>query len=449
MKLSRLFGVLTLALMIFSSCSKESTEGGDEVFEGKETYMGFDISISKSQTKAPNTDAGTDAEKKINTLGVYLWDETAGRLDSKIFDIDKFTHDGSGNYSAKEAVKTVVGMKKVFVVANPTEVVRSRVYSMRGAALNPVPFGVDQGEFINSDGSMVMSGIHNNGTEVEAKLKDRQEAIDNPTSLSIERNLAKVVMRQGSSYEVIGGTTTLQFVPIATANDAHFLPQTSTLYSKIPDGADVDKTHAYFDNFSSILTAGRDDFLPINELTDTEAYRADGFYCFENKTAENLSGSDVLHLKGNTTAVRIKGQFVPDASKVLIIGSYDAATGERTKGALGADGSFWTLNEDNSYWSKAAYDEAIKAGVHQIAPTKFSEKYVEGYGYYTVAIQDNNGDKGVLRNAFYLMDVNKVIGPGSPTEEDNKEDPYKEDVYMAVSVTVKAWDFYNTEHDIQ
>jgi hypothetical protein len=75
--------------------------------------------------------------------------------------------------------------------------------------------------------------------------------------------------------------------------------------------------------------------------------------------------------------------------------------------------------------------------------------YPGGVGYYTIYVNDGATPSviGVDRNSYYLMQISKVIGPGTP-EETTVLPPVQEDTNLGVEVTVLNWDFKKSEQDI-
>lgn len=455
MKTKRLFVMAIAAAMVLASCSDGKEGNNGRPGDGEITYAGVNITLpAGTGTRADDVNAGIPAEKAVNTIGVYIVDITTGRLDSKVLtvasDFTLTTNAGSqAVYKAKTGVPTVTGTKKVYVVANPSEALQDELEASGGSVMNPVASDIDQSRLLNLSGaalsSMVMSGAYT-GTGGELDMtaaQDETTALNNPIDITIGRNMAKAVVQESETYEVDGGTTTLTWTLINKAVDSYFIPQSAgTLYREVPDAALAvtgGDTHFYWANFSGMTGTDSDSdyigVLPYGTGDAKTAAYADSKYMLENYPV-------ALH-EGNTTAVRIKGTFVPDEIFDSIDGDDPVPT------TITSGTTFYRSTIDGSYWTAAGAVAAVEAGYEGHLNLQEFSVYTNGVGYYTIWVNDGQGNKGVKRNSYYLMQINEVRGPGSPTEPTDPRPPIADDTNLGVNITVLNWDYNKSVQDIQ
>lgn len=438
------------AVVALSSCSKEESNGVDQITKGKETFMGVSITLpaSSAAVRAEDASAGIQTEKDIASIGVYIVEGTT--VDYKIlYTVSDFTQEVVGGHNvctAKVAIQTTTGNKKVFVVANPTNEIQSKLVASGSTAMNAAAFGLADNKFLTVAGTpldltnMVMSGAYTatSGILDMTVAQTSADALSTPVAITIGRNLAKAVVQEATNYEVTGGTTTLNWTLINKANDAYFISQTAgTLYRTVPATAVSSNTDLYWANFSGMTGVSTDyiGVLPKGAEAKTAAY-AQSKYMFENKPSDLFTG--------NTTAARIKGEFKPD--KVF----NDVIAGDPIQLSTFTSGQdFYRSNIDGTYWTAVGAAAAISAVYNgHTANTDFTY-YKGGVGYYTIYVNDGSGAKGVDRNGYYLMQITEVRGPGSPTENIDPTIPIAEDTNLGVVVTVLNWDYKKSEQIIQ
>ncbi len=433
------------ATTLLASCAKE--EGNTvKTGEGETTYAGINITLPASvATRADDPNAGLPGEKALTELGVFIIDNNNGRLDYKFLNVNEtnFTEttvDGKKvlTGTTASAIPTVTGTKKVFVVANPTAALKTKLQTSGATAMNAMAFGLTTDKFITGTvTSMVMTGAYtgNSGLLDMTVVKTAAEAQAAPVAITIGRNLSKVVLQEGPEYNVTGGTSNLSWTIVNEAKDAHFIKQAATLYSTVPAEAKTDDTHAYWSNFTS---NGDDTYIGVvGAGVDAKAATyAQSKYVFENLPTEFLNG--------NTTAARIKGVFIPTTTYGGI------SSGVPTTTTISSGATFLRSKIDGTYWTLAGATAAVAAvyNGHDSVAEDFTT-YTNGVGYYTIYVNDGQGNKGVLRNGYYLMQINEVRGPGSPTPNVVPETPVEDDTNIVTKVEVLNWDFMKSISDIQ
>jgi hypothetical protein len=454
MKKNMFLAVALATIVAIPSCTRENSNTPDG--NGQETYASFTITLPEgSATRALDDNAGTSAEKTVSTIGIYIIDEGDGTLHFAKKAISEFTGpvdngDDGRVYTSKFGVKTTTGTKTVVVLVNPTDAVHNRLLNIRKNALGSNGFGLASTDFKTGNSpvtSLVMTGA-NTGVALST-VQDEAAAIDDPEAVTISRNLAKVVVEKvaPAEYEVTGGTlTSFQYTLVAEARDAHLTEQDHPLFYTVPaEIADpAPYTGTYFDNFTGLVAGTGATYASVLENTVGKTSPT-GFYTFENGAGTPYAG--------NTTAVRLKGVYTPDKDKVTVVTGYNAETGVKTlAGTAVATGTSFYLRYNGEYWTETAHAAALDPGKdYTLLAAEFSKKYEDGVGYYTILVQDAEGVKAVKRNYYYLLQVKRVLGPGSPTETEisDPEKPVEDDTYLAVEATVLPWNFQSSAHDIQ
>ena len=445
MKMNKFFVAALAVTMALASCSKENGADKGKAGDGKETYAGVSITLpATTGTRALDPAAGIAGEKNVTTIGIYIVDVDNSRLDYDVLTVaDDFTKLGNV-YTATTAVKTVTGTKKVYVVANPTTNIQNKLASSGATAMNAIPFQLPETDFLTGTiTSMVMSGAYTaTGGELELdEVRTPTEAVDagNLVDITIGRNLSKAVVQEGPDYEVVGGTTTLTWTLVSKSNDAYLLPQSvGTLNRGTVPASALDPTTGpddnYWGKFSGTVGSGYIGVLGQGNDAKTATY-AQSKYMFENKPTDMYAG--------NTTAARIMGVFDP-----AVIYSNVTAAGDKTDvgGSFVAGTDFYRSTIDQSYWTLAGRNAAIATSYLGHTADDFLQ-YTGGVGYYTIYVNDGASNIGVDRNSYYLMQINKVIGPGTPGEP-GPLPPVQQDTNLGVNVTVLDWDFKKSEQDI-
>lgn len=432
-----------MAAMFFLASCAENEVGQKAGQEGDEAFAGITVSIPTA-TRAADTNASA-AESKINSIGIYIVDQTTNLFHYDVIESADFTENtATATASATKAVKTTTGTKDIYVVVNPTAALKSAATTMKGAAFKNI-LALDETAYYKADFSeFVMTGCVKGHTLGVMSATDAVNPA-NLINIPVDRNVAKVVLRQSATLVVDGGGTVsnIQYAMVSKNKASYISAQTTTPYYAVPANAITDPIDPYYDNFSNFNPGTYKNI----EAAATAKDAADGYYVLENKTDNKRLG--------NTTAVRIKLVFTPDTSKgAKIIKSWNSTDGA----VLGANSDMPTgttfyqyTGGDNSYWTAAAYTAATASA---IPANHFSEAYTGGVAYFKVYVAaTNDGEKCVLRNYYYDMTLAKIIGPGKSKidEEDGTDDPkpVEEDAWASVILDVKAWNYKATEWIVQ
>jgi hypothetical protein len=461
MKTNIIFAAALAATTLFASCAKEEPSGG-AVTNGEKTFAGISVSIpmSPADTRAGSEqNIASTAESAITKVGVFVVGATTvDKLYLETAGTDFEFNTATGIATAKKAILTSTGPKKIYVVTNYTSALKTQIDQMGVAAFDQNAIALTEADFkAETSGaitSMTMTGVK----EVTLTVKTEAEALASLETVEVYRNLAKVVVRYGAAITPTGGTHEANSVQFGLASKAKGAwlwntpndGATATAYTGVTAAALLSETDAYWSNFSApAVGATAADWKAVSAFSSTPDYKTmPAWYAHEN--VYKADGSNLELYVGNTTVARIRGKFIP----ATWVTAYNATTGARTSAAntATAAASFYRLN-DGSYWSTAAYTTATTAATtYKIDAANFSAIYQDGMGYYTIKVMDDTRVPGVKRNNYYDLAINSIDGPGSPTEnpdESDVTDPLDEESYVSVSVNVKAWWQQKSEHDLQ
>lgn len=435
--------VLFLVTATFFSCSKDGVEDVPLVNEKEtETYSAVSILFPNTLTlRSADPDAANIGESAVTSVGVFVVDNFSGFIHKGIFNSSQFTPVGDA-YKLTSAVKTTTGDKSIYVVLNPTSTILDAIDLQKAGAFGDGTInGTADMVFVTST-DVVMTSIEAKAATLSVKTE--AEALAAPLSITVQRNTSKIaVKKKTATIPVVGGSVdNLQFATIVEAKKSYLIQQGGSTYETVKTPAqDINNLIADNEYFTKLVapTSWKD----INEHSALNKDLA-GYYALENVNTTKLAG--------NTTAAIIKAQFTPSANSVVT----DYATdGTRTMGTITPGTSFYVKKSDYTYWSQEAYNKALANG---FTADHFSKLYENGIGYYRIWVQDANNNKGVLRNNYYILSVNKISGPGlpyvpgvDPDDNTNPGDPnlpIDEDTYISAEVTVLPWNVETSDHEI-
>ena len=434
--------VLVLSTLTFFSCSKEDAvdepSGGKEVTE---TYAAVSISFPQTmQLRSADPLAANTLESTVTTIGVYVVDDLSGFMHKGHFSSSQFTKDPlDEKYRLTAAVKTTTGAKTIYVVLNPATTLHN---SINAGLLGDSPInGTAEPDFVSAS-DLIMSSVA--GVSATLTVQTETAALGTPLGITVQRNTAKVaVKKKNAVIDVVGGSVNdLKFALLVEAKKSYLIQQGGNLYTSVQTpGQNISPITTINDYFTKVATPTNWKNINENAIANNSLT---GFY-----TLENVNTTKVV---GNTTAAIIKAQFTPTSNTVVV--GY-AADQTRTLGSITPGQSFYVKKSDYTFWSEQGYADALANG---FTAAHFSKKYDNGTSYYRIWVQDGNNNIGVLRNNYYVLNVNKITGPGlpyvpgvDPDDPSNPEDPDKpidEDTYISVEVTVLPWDVQTTDHDL-
>lgn len=434
--------VLIFTTSTFFSCSKDEVVDAPSVND-TDTYSAVSISFPKTLTlRNADPNAANTMESVVNTVGVYIIDEFNGFMHKGVFGSTDFIKVSDDMYRLTSAVKTTTGNKSVYVVLNPTAELQDAIELQKGGIFGDSPLkGTAEPTFVSAS-DIVMASVA--GKTTTLSVQTEAEALNAPLAISVQRNTAKVaVKKKATMIPVVGGSIDYpEFALVVEAKKSYLIQQEGNTYETVKTpGQNIEVLNPDNDYFTKLTTPGS--WKPINE-NNVLNNNLDGYYTLENVNTKKLAG--------NTTAAIIKLQFTPASNSVVTAYAPD---GTRTMGSIDPGTSFYVKKSDNTFWNESAYQDAID---NNFTPGHFSKLYVNGTSYYRIWVQDANNQKGILRNNFYVLNINKITGPGlpyvpgvDPDDITNPEDPnlpIDEDTNISVEVIVLPWNVENSDHEI-
>ena len=439
-----------MALIAFTifSCSEDGVNNDNNpVIADEETHSAVSLSFPKTTVfksmKAHDIAAANGIETKVTSVGFYVVDEINNMMHGKVFSDSEFVQDNddTNKYMLKSTLKTTTGQKRVFVVLNPGSSLQASIDNIRGGIFGEIPLDGVASDYVTAS-DLVMSSI--TATPATLGVMTEQEALDNPIPVIVQRNTAKVAVKEkAASTPVVGGTISdLGFAIVTEAKKSYLIQQGgNTLATVVTPGRNLSPVEAENAYFTKLSTPSS--WKNVN-ASSTGNNSLEGYYAMENVNVKNVMG--------NTTAAIIKGQFTPENSSVVVAYS---ANDNRTLGSITSGESFYIKKSDYTFWSEDAYTDAIDA---DLTENHFSRIYKDGVCYYRVWIQDSEGKRGVLRNTYYVLNITKISGAGlpyvpgvdpeNPDEPENPDQPIEEDTLISVEITVLPWDVQESEHEI-
>ncbi|MDR2039999.1 MAG: Mfa1 family fimbria major subunit [Bacteroidales bacterium] len=427
------FLILALTAFIFFSCSKDD-KANDPFIQGQETHSAVSLSFPKTMLKSADEGAANTVEAEVTTVAVYIVDDINGMMHKGVFNNTQFVEQ-NGKYALTSAIKTTTGDKKIYVVLNPGATLQTNIDNMKGGIFGDIALDGTAANYVTASDLVMASTAAASKT---LTVQTEAEALADPLAITVQRNTAKVAVKEKSaSTPVIGGSiANLEFAMLVEAKKSYLVQQGgNTLGTVITPGRNISPLTADNDYFTKLSTPSTWKSVNTNSVENKDLA---GYYVLENVNVSNVTG--------NTTAAIIKGQYTPTANTVVV--AY-AANGTRTIGSISAGESFYVKKSDNTFWSESAYADALNNG---LTAGHFSKKYDNGTGYYRIWVQDADGNRGVLRNNYYVLNVTKISGPGLPSvpgvDPEDPNLPIEEDTYISVEVTILPWNVESSDHEL-
>ncbi|MBC8986319.1 Mfa1 family fimbria major subunit [Pedobacter sp. N36a] len=375
-----------LAALTLAACKKDQkSEVNFKETNGKDARLQLMVSAPKSVfTYAAGDANATDAEMKINTLDVFVYDDGAP------FTLTSYTHiDGNDIYEADgktikaQSIEVKTGAKQVFVGVNLAQEIVNKLksnYANMNTALN-----VDMATLVNGDGSVAMFNESINRISVS------EDQAANKITVPVSRLVAKTSVKSGQSLMLsnisggnlselnytIGQANTKQIVaPLVNFKDANWIAADHT-------GSDL--------RLVDIST-----FIPLNVASATVGSQ-NVMYAPENTSKE--------HQYNQVTYLSVRGKFTPSV-----------LTGTKP---IEANGTFYAVFTNYGVYYFGSLQEAQQHADENggAAPITYSN----GYCYYRLYLNPEGSVMGegkydLLRNVYYNATVTKINGLGTPGE---------------------------------
>ncbi|QQS97087.1 Mfa1 family fimbria major subunit [Sphingobacterium spiritivorum] len=458
------YALIALAGLTLAACKKQ---GGEIPTVNPEE--GKDASLSLSITSAANigtyastvgSDDGTDNEKKVNTVDVFLYSEE-GSLTPAGYERFSGT---DANLSTPKKIKTKTGRKRIYIGINLPQSLVNMLKAGYSAMENPYDVNMAQLATPN-DGLMMFS---QSVTSLDIKEGDDP---DNKVTIPVARLLAKAGVLQGSNLsltDIQGGTVSNLQYTLAQCNKKivvgqlyDFKDANWAYINPFVSGIDGALTAEYQANFTAVLNT---DYKAV-DASNTENKNLKTVYMPEN-TAENPAPTQV-------TYIQVRAKFTPTKLE-------DGATPN-------ADGTFYVMFGQigtNDALHQLYFADKTKAEA-EAAKTDYNNgtvqrsvvlTYNQGYCYFRLYL---NEDKvagatklGILRNTFFKAQITKINGLGTPLEGQipgtpgtpgnpggnvkppkpvdptQPVNPGNLDANIQATITITPWTLITSEHEI-
>lgn len=450
------------AVMGLASCSNENDPmGGDPTPQGEPTSMKLVLDLSGgAYTRAIQDDNATDAEKKIESLNVYIYD--ANGIFEKEHTIQfadlKEVVGQVNQYATQNVLETTTGKKTIYVGANMTDAMKQIMKANSAKALAKKGVGVALAEITAQTGFVMFSTTAADNTFV-ATAADQADNIpaDNQVKVTLQRLAAKIAVgmsadlatpgvKQGAAGEI----TDLGFL-VDNINKMYYL----TYGGAVAEDANM-KVDAY--KKADFEFADWDNAPVFKDITPNTGAKNTWNTAY---AAENLTADKVIE---GVTRIVVKGTFTPQ-SGIKVDGAPDNYTFTNTVGhiAKGADYYMFNLPEAGGYafFNKTDGDDAAKVkawlkhiGIaddqqDDVAQTKVL--YTKGMNYWWITVDDNRGD--ITRNKFYRADITSIWAPGRNNgqfdDAKDKDDKVDEKTNITVQITVEPWNMKEFNADLR
>ncbi len=493
----KVFFSMTLAaailMMGFTSCNNDDNpaDGGEKAIPGKDTYM----QVSISQPNAPGTYANdpnsTTDESHFSTVDIFVYDETVKALEAHQrlmgtdFDYNAGAGTGVEKWEAKSTTKVAckTGTKKILAALNISE---DRGKAIAAKGYNIFTLDAATGTFTETLFDVTNYGTTDNALvdfptappatgrgismfsvgPIAATLVS--DASQNTVTIPVQRLVSKVTMQKGNQMNVETGggkiVGDLEFA-LATTNLKTYLMRNWN-----PSGSGAVKDHNWTDNSwatTDFFAASPSTTAPLiteyKTVNESGAVLADlnARYCPENT-------SEKFYQKEVTTAV-VRCKYIPGTYKESDgAGGYNDVDNTAATDAV----TFYTVSLPDGtkqyFMDPAVADSYISANGGQ----RFD--YDQGYCYYRVYLNPKGtakrielnttgtelettpasaagtvGAYDVIRNAYYKVNITKIVAPGNPTPEPRNPDlPVETPTDIIATIDIVHWDVVGQDEEL-
>ncbi len=429
--------------MGLSSCSKDDATDTNAIPEGKETYMTISLA-DPAGTYANGDDNATEAETKINTIDVYIFD-VAGTLKThetlKSSDFVRGTGADIAKITATKKIKTTTGPKKIYVGVNlpcgnmGVEGGFDRTQAMDFTDKILVKENITSLEtvmsramhcYYGSDISEGDVGFSMGSNIINATFEEEAGGVTpaaNKISATVKRFVAKVEVIDAFSRDIEGGTLSNVDFRFENVNESMYLAQkVESGFIKDPNWSvyGVDYTNSSF-QWRGLYGSG-------------PKYSA---YVMENTSRD--------HKRGESMVLVITASFRPD---------------QFTK----KSGNTWVLvpNTDdpmshpdpldvyyvNNQGQVAFFEDMATAQVFALEKLGNASKAVEcplGYIRYEAYLGKSQG-YNVYRNDYIKATIKSIKGFSLPSGSYN--DPIETDTNIDVTIDIEPWNVIADDYDL-
>lgn len=435
------YAVIALAAVAFTACKKnEETENIPAIAQGKDTQLQLNVTAPKGLvTYAGGDDNATDAEVKVKTIDVFIYDDGApfALVSHAHIAGDADIYETGGTTMKKQTVPAKTGSKQVFVGVNLSAAMVDQLtanYANMNTALN-----VDMASLVNADGSVAMFNERIN------KVNITEDAASNIVTIPVSRLVAKATAISGQSLSlsnIAGGSVSDLNYSVGQSNTKHFI-------APLIDFKDPNWLASALSS-SDLNPVRIGDFRPVDAST-VAAANQNKHYFPENTSSE--------HHYNQVTYLSVRTKFTP----TRLTGTTPIA-----------DGTFYAVFTNTGVFYFGSFTEAQTYATANNGAAPLT--YINGYSYYRLNLNPNGSSLGegkydVLRNIYYKATITKINGlgtpganqingepgtpgnPGAPVIPSNPVDP-NEEIKPAINVGIEAtinivpWTMQTADYEI-
>lgn len=423
MKQFKLFAVALAALTMFS-CQKQEEPGASDVEAGIPTRAVITLTQDtdpKGLTRAAVA-TPTDAEKKIESAAVFVFDKATGVLEGQA----TYT---AGQETTGKVINAKTGAKLIYALANIpaamfTVIDGSSIGAFERKLLNlsgsPIVSTVDPTVIATVDNKFWMTNL-SGPTEKLLVLDEAQNKI----VVSVGRIVSKVMVKPTtpSMNTTTGTLTNMSFKMAYLARQNYLMPASEGNLRITP----------YFEETTTTLNPANYFVPPVGDNTFQEANGTLFAYASEN--------AHRTPLEGNSTTILIKGLFTPkqfiDPATGLVDTKYTGSAFHLIKTSGASDGVVL-----NTCYTRAPTQPEINKILG--TTTGITLPYANGLVYYRLIVNGSTGAKNAtIRNMYYDVTITSVNGPGSNTESGalpgNPGQEVSQDTKITATISVANW----------
>lgn len=385
-KMLKKYAFMAFAALSIAACKKDQKNDANfSGSNGKDAKLQLTVTAPKSvSTYAVGDDNATDAEMKINTLDVFVYDDGAPfALTSYVHINGSDVYETDGETIKQQTLDVKTGAKQVFVGVNLSQEIVNKLksnYANMNTAIN-----VDMSTLVNSGGSVAMFNESIN----RIIISDQDGA--NKITVPVSRLVAKTSVKSGQSLmlsNISGGSLSELNYTIGQAN-------TKQIIAPLVNFKDANWLAAEH-NASDLKLVDVASFQPVNAASATIGNQ-NVMYVPENTSKE--------HQHNQVTYVSIRAKFTPS----VLAGNQP----------LAADGTFYAVFTNFGVYYLGSLAEAQEYAAANGGAEPIT--YKNGHCYYRLYLNPEGNTMGegkydLLRNVYYNASVTKINGLGTPGE---------------------------------
>lgn len=378
------YAVIVLAAVAFTACKKSNEiDEVSAISQGKDTQLQLTVTAPKALVTYAAADANaTDAETKVNTIDVFIYDDGApfALVSHTHIAGDTDIYEDEDKTMKKQTVRAKTGPKQIFVGVN-LSVSMVNLLTANYANMNTA-LAVDMSGLVNTDGSVAMFNERIN------RLTITENTATNIVTVPVSRLVAKATAISAQSLvltNIAGGSVSDLNYSVGQSNATHFI-------APLIDFRDPNWLASTWSS-RDLNPVRMDEFRVVN-ASSAPAANQNKHYFPENTSSE--------HHHNQITYLSVRTRFTP----TRLTGSEPIV-----------NGTFYAVftNSGVFYFGSLTEAQTYATANNGAAPLT----YTNGYSYYRLNLNPEGSSMGegkydVLRNVYYTATITKINGLGTP-----------------------------------